>query len=86
LNRLYEAHQTLTEARSRAQEHGASLHLLPISVNLAEVNSKLGREKEAENRRAEGRKIAEQMAESLREVGLAESFLEQPRIKDLTQA
>jgi tetratricopeptide (TPR) repeat protein len=86
LNRLDEAHQTLTEAWSRAKEHGASLHLLPISVSLAEVNSKLGREKEAEESRAEGRKIAERMAESLREVGLTESFLDQPRVKKLMEA
>ena len=86
LNRLDEAHQTLTEAWSRAKEHGASLHLLTLSVSLAEVNSKLGREKEAEDIRRKGRKIAEQMAESLRKVGLAEAFLDQPRVKELKQA
>ena len=83
LDRVDEAHRTLTEAWSLAKGSGAALHLLPIAVCLAEVNARLGREKEAEEHRGEGRKIAAQMAESLREVGLAESFLDQPRVKKL---
>jgi len=86
LHRLDESHQTLTEAWSLAQEPGAALHLLPLSISLAKVNSKLRREKEAEDSRAQGRKIAAQMAESLREVGLAETFLDQSRVRDLMQA
>jgi tetratricopeptide (TPR) repeat protein len=85
LNRLDEAHQTLTEAWWRAKEHRASLHLLPISVSLAEVNSELAREREAEEWRAEGRSLAGQMAESLRKVGLTGSFLDQPWVKKLMQ-
>ena len=85
LQRLEEAHQTLTKAWSLAQKPGAALHLLPLSISLAKVNSELGREKEAEDHRAEGRKIAAQITESLREVGLAESFLDQPRVRNLMQ-
>ena len=85
LHRLEEAHQTLTKAWSLVQKPGAALHLLPLSISLAKVNSELGREKEAEDNRAEGRKLAAQMTESLREVGLAESFLDQPRVRNLMQ-
>jgi len=83
LNRLDDALQALTEAWSLAKETDSNLHLLPISISLAEVYSKLGREKEAEGGLAEGRKIARQMAESLHEVGLADSFLNQPRVQEL---
>jgi len=83
LNRIDEAHQTLTEAWSLAHQLGETLHLLPISTCLATVNLKLGREKEAEDSLAEGRKIVEQMTESLHEVGLSESFLNQPRVQAL---
>jgi len=86
LNRLDEAHQTLTEAWSLAKGMGAALHLLSISTCLATVNSKLGKQKEAEDSLVEGRKIVEQMAESLREIGLHDSFLNQPRVQKLMRA
>ncbi|MBI2333594.1 MAG: hypothetical protein HYU84_15800, partial [Chloroflexi bacterium] len=85
LNRIDEALQTLTEAGSLAKELGETLHLLPISINLAEVNSRVGNEKEARENLKEACNLAEQMAESLREVGLAESFLNQPRVKKVMQ-
>jgi tetratricopeptide (TPR) repeat protein len=83
LGQLDEALQTLTEAWSLARKQGAILHLLPLAINLAEVNSKLGNQKEAQQYLAEGRRFAEQMAESLREIGLADSFLYQPRVRKL---
>ncbi|MEP6895618.1 MAG: AAA family ATPase, partial [Chloroflexota bacterium] len=83
LGRVDEAHQTLTEACSIAETLGANPQLWPVLAMLAKVNVKLGNDKEAESNRAEGRKIVEQIAKSLREVGLAESFLNQPRVQKL---
>jgi tetratricopeptide (TPR) repeat protein len=83
LGRLDEAHQVLSEARSLAEWTNSNLHLWLILVELAEVNSKLGNQKEADLNRGQARKIVEQIAESLREVGLRESFLEQPRVRAL---
>jgi tetratricopeptide (TPR) repeat protein len=83
LDRLDEAHRTLTEAWSLARGLGALLQLLPLSIDLAAVEMNLGREKEAEGKLDEARKFAEQMAESLREAGLRDSFLNQPRIRNL---
>jgi tetratricopeptide (TPR) repeat protein len=83
LDRLDEAHQTLTEAWSLAKGMSANLHLLPISIDLAQVNSRLGREQEATQKLEEAHSIAMQMAESLREIGLSESFTGQPHIKRL---
>jgi hypothetical protein len=84
--RLEEAHRTFTEAWSLAGKQGARLHQLPLALCVAEVNSKLGREREAEDSRAAGRALAQQMAESLREVGLSGVFLDQPRVKQLMQS
>jgi class 3 adenylate cyclase/tetratricopeptide (TPR) repeat protein len=83
LERLDEAHQVLTEACSLAEASGCNLHLWPALADLADVNSKLGNHKEAEANRAAACRIAEQIAESLQEVGLSESFLNQPRVKEL---
>ena len=73
--------QTLTKARSLANKLGANPQLWLILSSLADVNEKLGNDKEGESNRQEARNIIEQLAESLREVGLAESFLEQPRVR-----
>jgi hypothetical protein len=43
----------------------------------------MGNDDEAKSNRAEARKLIEQIAESLREIGLAESFLNQPRVRNL---
>jgi tetratricopeptide (TPR) repeat protein len=83
LKRLQEAQQTLAEAYALAKEMVAHLHLLPILIDLAEVNSKLGKRQEAAENLAEARTLATQMAESLREIGLHDSFMNQPRIQRL---
>lgn len=83
LGRDEEALRVLTEACSRANGIGANLQLWLSYSALAELYLKLGREKEAGNSLAEGSKIGWQLAESLREIGLAESFLNQPQVKKL---
>ncbi len=83
LDRIEEALQVLTEACSLAKETDSNLHLWVILMDLAKVQSELGNQKEAEDGLATGRKIAGQIAESLLEPGLTESFLNQPRVKKL---
>ena len=83
LGRINEAHQDLTQACSLARDSGSNLHLWSILSDLTEVDSKLGNQKEAEANRAEAREIVRQIAASLREVGLRDSFLNQPRVQKL---
>jgi tetratricopeptide (TPR) repeat protein len=83
LNRLDEALQTLTEACSLAKGMGANLYVWLILAALADVNWRLGNEREAETNRAEARRVIEQIADSLREIGLRDSFLNQPRVREL---
>jgi len=83
LNRLDEALHTLTQAGSHARETDSNLHLWVILTDLADVQSKLGKNEEVESNREEARKIVEQIAESLREVGLRDLFLSQPRVREL---
>ena len=83
LGRINESHQVLNEACSLARESDCHLHLWPILTDLAEVNSKLGNHREAGENHDEARRIAEQIAESLQETGLHDSFLNQPRIQVL---
>jgi len=83
LGQFDEALQILTQACSLAKQSGSNIHLWVILTDLAKVQLELGNQKEAEHSLAEGRKIAQQIAESLREVGLTESFLKQPRVKEL---
>ena len=83
LEHLEEAHQILTEARSAAERLGSKHDLLQILSSLTRVNSKLGNQKEAEGNRGAARAIIQQIAESLHEVGLSESFLNQPQIQAL---
>jgi len=83
LNRLDEALRVLTEACSLAKEMGANLQLWSTLASLAAANRKLGNAKDAQSNLREARAIVEQIAESLREIGLAESFLNQPRVKEL---
>ena len=83
LGRRDESHQVLTEACSLAKEVGCNLHLWPILAELANVNSKLGNHKEAEENREAARAIVEKIAESLQEIGLRDSFLSQPRVQKL---
>ena len=86
LGRLDEALQILSQARSLAEETGCHLHLWPILADLAEVQAKLGRKEDAGNSLEEGRHIAAQVAESLRALGLTETFLNQPRVRKLMQS
>ncbi|HLO16750.1 MAG TPA: tetratricopeptide repeat protein, partial [Anaerolineales bacterium] len=85
LGRINEAHQVLSEARALAEESGSDLHLWLVLANLADTNSKLGNHEEAEANREEARRIVNQIAESLREVGLRQSFLNQPRVRALNR-
>jgi len=80
LERLEEAHQILTLAWSAAQRLGSKHNLWLILSDLMRVNATLGNHKEAEANRQEAQMIVEQIAESLREVGLRDSFLNQPQV------
>lgn len=83
LDRDEESLRVLTEAYFLANGIGAALQLWLSYAALADVHKKLGNEREAESNRNEARRIIEGIAESLREVGLTESFLNQPRVKEL---
>ena len=85
LDRYEEALPVLTEACSRAAGIGANLQLWLTYSGLADVHEKLGNHREAASNRNEARKIIGQIAESLREVGFAESFLNQPEVQKLMQ-
>ena len=81
LDRLDEALQTLAEACLQARKLGANTQLWLVLSSLADVHAKLGNNKEAESNLMEACEIIEQIAESLHEVKLAESFLNQPQVK-----
>ena len=81
--RLEEAHQVLTDACSLAEETGSRHHLWSTLASLAAVKSMLGRQAEVDEHRGKARLIVEEIAESLRPVGLSESFLNQTRVKEL---
>jgi tetratricopeptide (TPR) repeat protein len=81
LRRGEEALRVLTEARSLAEKIGCDLHLWPILAELMDVNAELGHHTQAEENRADARRIVGQIADSLREMGLRDSFLNQPRVQ-----
>jgi tetratricopeptide (TPR) repeat protein len=83
LGRLEEAHQTLAQAWSMSEMLGAKLQIWPVLASLAVVCSKLGKHSEAESHLEEACRVVGQIAESLREVGLRGSFLNQPRVQAL---
>lgn len=83
LARYDEALQVLTEACSRASGRGAHLQLWLSYSDLANLQEKMGNTLEAESNRNKARQIIGQIAESLQEVGLRDSFLDQPRVKEL---
>ena len=83
LGQLDNAHQVLSKACSLAESSNSNLHLWLILANLAEVNAKLGNQEEAEANREQARSIVEQIADSLVELELRETFLEQPRVRAL---
>ena len=77
------AQLALTEARSLAEKYGCNLHLWAILETLAELAETCGRPEEAAASRKAALRIVEEIAESLREIGLADSFLNQPRVQKL---
>jgi class 3 adenylate cyclase/tetratricopeptide (TPR) repeat protein len=81
LDRYDEALQALTEACSRAAAIGANLQLWLSYSDLANVQERLGNSREAESNRNEARAIIGQIAESLREIGLRDSFLNQAHVQ-----
>ncbi len=83
LERSDEAYKVLADACSRARGSVSKLHLWILLSDLAEVNLKLGLQEEAAACRQEAKMVVEQIAESLREVGLRDSFLNQPRVQKL---
>ena len=83
LRQFDEAYQVLNEACSLAKRLDAKPQLWSILANLSTVNFKLGKDEEAEANRKEARAIIQQIAESLHEIGLSESFLNQPQIQAL---
>jgi class 3 adenylate cyclase/tetratricopeptide (TPR) repeat protein len=83
LNRNDEALQTLTLACSLAKESDSNFNLWSALASLADVNSKLGNKKEASTNKDEAQKVIRQIAESLRELELHDSFLNQPRVRKL---
>ena len=78
-----EALEILMQACRSARETASNVHLWAILEDLATVYSKLEKQKEAEESLAESRMIVKQIAESLGEVGLRDSFLNQPRVHKL---
>ncbi|HLF75375.1 MAG TPA: hypothetical protein VI524_13555, partial [Anaerolineales bacterium] len=80
---LNEAHRVLTEACSLAEGMGSKHHLWSVLAGLADVSSQLGQQDEAGACQKKARQIVEAIAEELREVGLRELFLDQPRVQAL---
>jgi len=85
LDRLDEALQVLTEARSLAEKLDAKHHLWFILSSLSDVNSQLGKQDKADAYRKQAREIVEFIAERLAKVDLKDSFLNQHRVKKLMQ-
>jgi ATP/maltotriose-dependent transcriptional regulator MalT len=83
LGRFDQAVQTLTAARTMAEEIHSHHELWSILSSLAAVNSKLGREKEAKALQADARNLVQKLAGTLGDPGMNESFLSQPRVKSL---
>lgn len=83
LNRDEEALHALSEACSRSRRLGANLQLWLSCADLADLHEKRGNHQEAESNRNEARMIIRQIAESLQEIGLDESFLNQPQVRKL---
>jgi len=83
LKRYDEALPALAEARSMATRFGAKPQLWHILAILAEINVTLGNENEVVSSRTEARSLVVSIAESLRELGLRDSFLNQPEVQKL---
>ncbi|HEY7506287.1 MAG TPA: hypothetical protein VH621_01650, partial [Nitrososphaera sp.] len=85
LGRSEEALQVLTDARASAAGFSCNLHLWPILGELADLHEKAGNQGEAAAIRREAHVIVLQIAQSLRGVGLHDSFLNQSRVLKLLQ-
>jgi predicted ATPase len=83
LNRLDEAHQTLTRACSLAEEMESRHHLWSVYLDLVDLNDRLDRREKAEAFRQKARRIVKEIANNLEEIGLRDSFLNLPRLKEL---
>ena len=83
LGRVAAALQVLTQACALAKETDSQLHLWMILADLARVQISQGEETLANQNLEAARQAIQQMAESLREMGLSESFVEQPHIQKL---
>jgi tetratricopeptide (TPR) repeat protein len=83
LGQFQEGRQVLTEAFELAKKLDAKPQLWPILVSLAKVNAQLGKEQEAEANLEEARAIVRQVAESVMQIELSDTYLNQPRIKAL---
>jgi predicted ATPase len=83
LGRIEEALHCLTEACSRAEGTKSYLYLWAILADLAELQAGLDRLPEAKRNQEKARKIIGGIADSLREVGLADQFLGQARVRKL---
>jgi ATP/maltotriose-dependent transcriptional regulator MalT len=83
LGRLEEALQVLTEGCSLARETDSNLHLWMILVDLADVRIHLGDAPGAQENLTQARQIVENIADSLVDVGLRDSFLNRPQVRAL---
>jgi tetratricopeptide (TPR) repeat protein len=83
LGRSEDALQTLTEARTMAEEIHSQHELWSIYSSLAAVNSKLGREKEAKVLQKKAWNLVQKLSGNLGDPGMRETFLSQPRVKAL---
>jgi len=83
LNRFDEARRVLTQGCALARKTDSKLQLWVILVDLAKAQARLGDQIEAEINLKEARRVVAQIADSLREVGLRDSFLKQPRVQML---
>lgn len=85
LGRFDEADQVLTQAWTMAEALGSKHELWPILTSLASLKFKLGETEEAKMLQKKAYKIVEEIAETLREGEMRESFLNQPRLRVLMQ-
>jgi hypothetical protein len=83
LNRLDEAHQILTQACSLAEAMGSKHHLWSIYLDLADVNTGPDQSEQANAYQKKARVIVEEIASGLVELGISQSFLKQPRVREL---
>jgi len=77
--------QTLTEACSFAEKLDAKYRLWVALSRLSDINSQLGKHKEADLYRKQAREIVDFIAERLEKIGLKDSFLNEPRVRRLVK-